>query len=230
MICLLRTSQFRFTLSIVLALGLSSFLRGQSVELYFGQSIHYLYTPSKFIEPYDYTNTQLGVNYSAGIGFDSIPIFKHNFRFSLSYDKFENQIFSISSDSRGSIRTDARLRKEVLNLSIYPFNYYKLLKGMQVSLGFSTSVLVKHINTGMVDRWVDGTKISSSLQEEYPKINPLFDLGAVALLSYELPIRSRWYLVPRLEFYYGIGNEFQDFPRPVRSVRLFRYVSLRAKL
>lgn len=225
-----RYFRFKLTLFCLILFGLSSKLNGQSLELSVGYHINQLYTPSSFKEKYAYTGSFWALQYGAGIGIDSLRIRNHPFRISLYYDRFENQILLIYPEKNGSYRTDASLQKEMLNLSIYPLNFYRILNRMQFSLGLSTSILLSTNHAGTVYHYKDGEKSETQLKEEYPNLNRKLDLGALALLSYKIPISPSMALVPRVEFYYGIGNELLNLARPIRSKRIYINLALQKRL
>lgn len=163
---------------------------------------------------------ELGNNgYSVGIGIEKIQVDWLTMRFTLRYDKYDGEILASDGGLGGGYTTKANIDKSLLTLGLFPVNL-KVVKAVDINIGLEISRLIHESISGTASGWLMGQpNWSEDLNDRYDRYNNLLYIGLKSRIAYDLKLRNDLYISPQYQIYYGISNEFEEFPEATKSIR-----------
>lgn len=170
---------------------------------------------------------QSGLGYSLGVGVDSIDWFWWNIPFALKFERYGAQLLAGDGGLGGGYWVDARVDKSMLTLGIYPLNF-RINPNFKLSIGTEMSYLLAEQLQGKYGSWILGqTPLENTLVEKYPRYSRKTYLGLGANLRYDWSISPSLVVVPYWTYYFGLSNEFREFPNITKAMRLTLGLALR---
>lgn len=203
---------------------------GQKIELYTGALYNNFYDWNNNDPHYssDYSNKW---GYSVGIAIDSLKFEWHTLRIGIQYDNYSGNMFARSGGQGGSYSVDGQIQKGIISLSIYPINIRRLIKRMQISIGFTGSILIHESFSGDYNGWIMGQGESSGrIEDKYDSYSSNITFGIQSLINYRIPISYGLEIVPQYSFYFGLSKELKEKPREMKSNRHYFLLGLRKKI
>ena len=207
-----KTILFLFTLFI------HTNLLGQNLSFFTGLNGTILHDYHSFGGHY-HSSYQPGLGYSLGIGVDSIDWFWWNIPFKLKFERYGAHLLASGGGLGGGYWVDARVDKSILTLGIYPLNFH-IKPNFKLSIGTEMSYLLAEQLQGKYGSWILGqTTKETALMEKYPHYSRRIYLGFGANLSYDWPISPSLVVAPYYTYYFGLSNEFREFPNITKAMR-----------
>ena len=209
---------YKLTLLFIFTGYLATF--GQtSIELYGGYYKNYFYDNLDIGRRYQSDYTPGNNGYSLGIGIDRIKIERLRLRFTLQYDKYDGAIKVSDGGLGGGYTTKANIDKSLLTFGIFPVNF-KILKALDINAGFELSSLIQESFEGTMSGYLLGQGAwSEDIKDKYDTFNNNFYVGLKGRLAYGINIGKDLFLTPQYQFYFGLSNEFIQFPKDTKSMR-----------
>lgn len=167
--------------------------------------------------------------YTIGIGINDLKIDETNLRFTLSFDSYCGNLDVRDGGKVGSYSTSASVKKSIISLGIFPINF-KIRKKIDFSFGFEISRLLIENVTGVIKEYSFANLNSYLIEDKFNRYNSLGYFGLRARVGYNLDLTTRFALVPQYSFYYGIGNEFVEFPNSTKSLRNYFCIGVNMKI
>ncbi len=209
---------YKLLLLFLITVSWTSF--GQiSMELYGGYGINNFHDNLDIGRRYrsDYTPGNAG--FSLGIGVDNIKVEKLRLRFTLQYDKYDGGIKVSDGSPAGSYTTKANIDKSLFTFGIFPVNF-KIFKALDFNAGFEMSGLINESFEGTRSGHLLGQGAwSEDIKDKYDTFSNDFYVGLKGRLAYGINIGKGLFLTPQYQFYFGLSNEFIQFPKDTKSMR-----------
>lgn len=162
---------------------------------------------------------QPGLGYSIGVGVDSIDWFWWNIPFNIKFEHYSAQLFASDGSLGGNYWVDGRVGKSILTLGVYPLNF-RIKRNFKWSIGTELSYLLNEQLQGKYGSSILGqTPQETTLEEKYPHYSRKIYLGLGTNLSYDWPISPSLILTPYYAYYFGLTNEFREFPNITKAMR-----------
>jgi hypothetical protein len=217
------------TIIILLISFFSLTLYSQSIEIFGGpnKNIFHDYSDGEghFMSSY---NPALG--YNIGIGIDDIKIDWLKLRFTLCFDNYGGELEASDGGLGGGYTTNAEIDKSVLSLGLFPLNL-KIIKRLDLNFGFEFSMLINETYTGTKSGWLMGEPgWSYNIEDEYDRYSALTNFGLKARIAYDINLAKSIIISPQYSFYYGLSNEFDEFPEQTVSMRHYIGIGIEKKL
>lgn len=204
-------------------------LFGQNIEFYGGVNNNVFHDNLQDVGHFQSTYKS-GSGYSFGIAIDNIKIDSTIFRFTLQFDKYKGSIDVSDGGLAGGVMTKAEIDKSIISLGLFPINL-QILKRIDLNFGFEVSRLISESYKGTNSGWsMKQHSWSYNLQERYNRFSTLIYFGLCVRLAYDLHIKESIIISPQYLFYYGISNEFIEFPEGTKSMRNFLGIGIEKKL
>lgn len=212
--------------TIFITFFLGSHLYGQNLSLFAGLIGTALHDYHSFEGHYN-SSYQPGLGYSLGGGVDSIDWFWWNIPFNIKFERYGAQLYASDGGLGGNYWVDSRVDKSILTLGIYPLNF-RIKPNFKLSLGTEMSYLLAEQLQGKYGSWILGqTPQTGALAEKYPRYSRKIYLGLGANLSYDWPLSPSLVVSPYCTYYFGLSNEFREFPNITKAMRVTLGVALR---
>lgn len=204
---------------IILLFCISSLtLYSQSIEIYGGVNRNMFYGQNHPEYSYFTADYKAGNGFTAGIGIDSLHINRLRMRFTLQFDQY-NGSFDAESNSGKAIyhRAAGEVNKSVVSLGFFPLNF-TVKKKVDLNFGAEASALLSESvsGAGFYDYSL-GESLSYDLAEHYNRYSTRAYYGLKGRIAYPLAF-SKVILIPQYSFYYGLSNEFEAFPKAIKSM------------
>jgi len=204
-------------------------LFAQKIELFGGANRNifhdYYETTPHYSSKY---NSDYG--FSAGFGLDSIKIDWLVLRFTLQFDKYKGKFEVSESGLGGGYTTFAKVDKSVLSLGIFPINF-RFLDRIDLNLGLQISRLVNESFSGTSSGWtMNQPNWSYNIQDKYNKYSSTTYFGFQGRISYDFKISKSIWISPQYLYYFGLSNEFVEFPKNTKSMRHYFCIGIKNKL
>ena len=216
------------TILFLFILFIHTNLLGQNFSFFAGLNGTVLHDYNYFQGHYN-SSYQPGLGYSLGVGLDSIDWFWWNIPFNVKFERYGAQLLASDGGLGGGYWVDARVDKSILTLGIYPLNF-RIKPNFKLSIGTEMSYLLSEQLQGKYGNWILGqTPKEGNLKEKYPRYSRKIYLGLGANLSYNWPISPSLVLAPYYTYYFGLSNEFREFPNTTKAMRHTVGVALRKR-
>lgn len=216
------------TILFLFILFIHTNLPGQNLSFFAGLNGTILHDYQSFEGHYN-SSYQPGLGYSLGVGIDSIDWFWWNIPFNIKFERYGALLYASAGGLGGGYWVDGRVDKSILTLGIYPFNF-RIKPNFKLSIGTEMSYLLAEQSQGKYGSWIGGqTPQAGALKEKYPRYSRQTYLGLGANLSYDWPISPSLVLAPYYTYYFGLSNEFREFPNITKAMRHTFGVALRKR-
>lgn len=170
--------------------------------------------------------------YSFGIAIDNIIMGIMDsaiFRFTLQFDKYSGNIEARDGGQGGSYSIAANINKSLLSFGFFPISF-RIFKKIDFNFGFQLSKLVSESFIGTSSSSGHGVYNSYDLQEKHKKFSSSTYFGPIVRLAYDFHIYKSIIISPQYSFYYGMTNEFLEFPAETKSMRHFIGIGIKKNL
>lgn len=218
---------------ILLAFLNTLVLSGQQFELFGGPVKNTFYDfmnkDGHFMSSYN-----SGLGYSAGIGMDSVKVDWLTIRFTLNIDKYGGNLDASYGGLAGGSGTKATISKSLVSLGIYPINF-RILKRIDLNIGMEMSGLIDESFTGIVSGWslqIPGwypESYSYKLEDENKRYSAKNYFGLQGRIAYNINLSPAIILAPQYSYYFGMSNEFDEFPQETKSMRHYFCLGIKTK-
>jgi len=171
-----------------------------------------------------------GLGYSVGIGIEDIKLDSLKLRFTLSLDKYSGQLNVSDGGLGGGNTTKAEIDKSVISLGFFPLNL-KIMNRIDLNFGFEFSRLIHEFIKGTASGWsISNPSWSYDLSEKYTRYSSLTNFGLKGRIAYDISLSDILVISPQYSFYYGLLNEFDEFPKETKSMRQYICIGVQMKL
>lgn len=168
--------------------------------------------------------------YTIRLGLDDIKADWMSLRLTLSYDKYSGSLTASDGGLGGGYTTNARIDKSVISLGVFPLNF-KILDRIDLNFGLELSGLINEKFSGTSSGWLTGhPNWSYDLIDKYDRYNSRFYLGLSGRIAYDFYISDNLAISPQYSYYFGLSNEFDEFPDETKSMRHYFCIGLQRKL
>lgn len=214
----LRSRNNKSLILIQLALLLSFSAYGQSIEISGGPNLN-TYFDLNFGDNYnDHSTNQPGMGGSFSISYllnenDHLPI-----RFSLLIDHYTGNLNSTAVSQCCSLTLNAEIRKTTIGFAYYPLNL-RFFNRIWFIFGGVQNVHLYNKTTGYIDYRQGPDETRVVFGQDTFQIHRNYFFGVDSRLSYEIPLKNSWYMVPQYHLYLGLFGELLNVPEKPRSMR-----------
>jgi hypothetical protein len=181
-------------------------------------------------EGHYYSSYQSELGYALRIGIEDVKVDWLNLRFTLGYDKYGGKIAVSDGGQGGGYTTTAEIDKSLLSLGIFPVNL-KIWNRIDLNLGFEVSALVDENYRGKRSGGITGAPSwNENLEDRYDSYSEKGYWGIRGRLAYDFTIDDRFSLSPQYSYYFGMSNEFKEFPEETKSMRHYFSIGVQWEL
>ena len=206
--------------NVVLILICSYTLHSQSFELIQGFTKNNFYDRQEMSSG-NRSSYSSDISHFYGLGLHQIKAGKLDIGITIIYEKYRGTVMADSTGLNVGRSIEADVNKSILSFGFYPINT-TLFGNVDLNLGVVASSLVREKFSG-TDRTFDTGSSSgvpaADLQDKYAQFSSNSYLGIRGRLVIKYKVGKEFYLVPVYSFYYGLLDEFRDFPRSTKSMR-----------
>jgi len=204
-------------------------LFGQNIELFGGLNTNQFHDYRQN-EGHFQSSYNPGSGYSFALAIDSIKADWMTLRFTLKFDKYSGSLTASDGGLGGGYTTTAKIDKSLISLGVFPLNF-RIIKRIDLNIGFEISKLISESYKGTSNDWLMGRpNWSYDLQEKYNKYSSSINLGLSTRLAYNLQINESIIISPQYIFYFGLSNEFIEFPEATKSIRHFIGIGIKKRI
>jgi hypothetical protein len=173
-------------------------------------------------------NSDLG--YAIRIGIEDIKVDWLTLRLTLSYDKYGGKLKASNGGLSYGYTTIAEIDKSIISLGIFPINF-KIIDRIDLNLGFEMSGLINETFNGTSSGWTMGEPgWSYDLNDKYDRYSAKTYFGLRGRIAYDFNLSDKLAISPQYSYYFGLSNEFDEFPEATKSMRHFFCVGLQRKI
>lgn len=168
--------------------------------------------------------------FSVGVGLDSIKINSLKLRFILQFDKYKGKLEASDGGLGGSYTTFANIDKSIISLVFFPVNI-KIIRKIDLNFGAVFSKLIYETYEGTNSGWqINKPNWSYKIEDKFNRYNSSLYFGLQARVAYDFLLSNSIAITPQYLHYFGITNEFIEFPKNTKSLRNYFFVSVKKKL
>jgi hypothetical protein len=201
-------------------------ISGQSLEVLGGINLNQFHESEVDRIPSGFTSD---VGFTGGLGYD-FAIDSFRLRLTILYESYGGEVKAWYGGNGGGSFIETDVTKSVISLGFFPLNL-KFKERLSFNVGFELSVLINEDFPGTYNRWTLGQPvITTDLEEEYSKFSNNLQYGVRLRLAYDIPIASSITISPQYGFYYGLSNEFREYPKTAKSYRHYLMVGLKKNI
>lgn len=205
-------------LFVLLTLCLFNSTNAQTIELRAGLNSNMYFDLQNGEAPYNTPSYSSEIGNYFGVSFKNLKVDSFYYEVSIAYENYGGTARARSGGLGGGRSVNAEINKSVISIGIIPFNQ-TLFKGLNLDAGFIFSFLIDETFNGSLTQAAGNIPTTTSLMEEYNKFNSTVTLGLQARLNYSIAINEKYVLSPFYTYYFGILNEFTNFPARTKSMR-----------
>jgi len=217
------------SLLTILFITLSIALYGQKLEAYAGLNLNTFRNPENNGGNYS-SNYEPALGPTVGIGIDSVRLDKLKFRFTLQYEIYAGELKAYEGGHYYSHEIDAEINKSILSLGIFPL-CYRILKRIDLNFGVQLSLLLAESFKGTESGWsTTNGSYENDLQDSYNQFSTRFSCGLTGRIGYDFKLPGAYFISPQYSFYYGLTNEFIEFPEQTKSMRHYFCIGIEKRL
>jgi hypothetical protein len=203
----------------------------------FGQKIELFGGPDKNIfHDYDQNQSHFssayksGLDFTAGIGVDSVKIDWLTMRFTLQFSNYGGELEASDGGLGSMSTTKAKINKSVISLGIFPLNC-RIFHRIDLNFGLEISRLIGEKFSGTSSGWMMGRPDwSYDLHDQFKRYSSLVYFGFRGKISYDLFLSKSIIIFPQYSYYFGLSNEFDQFPETTKSMRHSFCIGIKRKL
>lgn len=202
---------------------------GQKLEVYAGLNLNqfhdYNNNDGNFTASFD-----SGLGPVIGIGIDSVRVNLLKFRFTLQYEMYTGELTAYEGGHMYYHNTTAEIKKSMLSLDIFPLSF-RIIKRIDLNFGVQLSLLLSESINGTDSGWSQQNgSYEYDLQDVYDRYSSMFSFGLTGRIAYDFKLPNSFYISPQYSFYYGLTNEFVDFPEETKSMRHYFCIGVEKRL
>ena len=214
-----------FTILIML---IASNLFSQKIEIFGGLNKNIFHDYNKDEGHFNSTyNSDNG--YAVGIGLDSIKIDWMTLRFTLQFEKYKGKLDVSDGGLGGGYNTIANIDKSMISLGVFPVNF-RLFKRLKINFGFVISRLIDESYNGITSGWLLGQPSwNYNLKDKYSRYCSNTSFGFQGRIAYDFKLSNSIWISPQYLYYFGVTNEFVEFPEETKSMRHYFCIGLKKK-
>ena len=215
------------TLTLILFTSLSAF--SQNIEINGGLNKNNFFdfqqNEGHFSSSY---NSDYG--YAIRIGIENIKVDWLTLRFTLGFDKYGGELTASDGGLGGGYTTDAKVDKSVISLGMFPLNL-KIIDRIDLNFGFEFSGLISENFSGISSGWLMGEPDwSYDLNDKYERFSSKTYFGLRGRIAYDFNISDKLAISPQYSYYFGLSNEFDEFPEATKSMRHYFSIGIQRKI
>lgn len=201
----------------------------QSIELIGGVNRNNFFTYQEETAHFSSSYTP-GYGYTIQIAIENVKVDWITARFTLSVDKYGGELDATDGGLGGAWTTKAKIDKSIFSLGVFPFNF-KIANRIDLNLGFEVSGLIHETFRGTKSGWQMGQSYwSYDLNDKYDRYSSNLYFGLNGRVAYDFNIYDKWAISPQYSYYYGLMDEFVEFPKKTRSMRHYFCIGLQRKI
>jgi len=168
--------------------------------------------------------------YTIRIGIENIKVDKLILRFILSYCKYGGELTASDGGLGGGYTTKARIDKSVISIGVFPINF-KIIDRIDLNFGFELSGLISDDFRGTSSGWLMGrSEWSYDLNDKYNRFSSKTYFGLRGRIAYDFYFTNILTISPQYSYYFGLSNEFYEFPKVTKSMRHYFCIGLQIKI
>ena len=168
--------------------------------------------------------------YTMRFGFETIKVDGLTLRFTLGFDKYAGGLTASDGGLGGGYTTIALIEKSVISLGVFPFNV-KIKNRIDLNFGFEFSGLIHEKFSGTSSGWEIGEpEWSYDLSDRYDGYSSKTNIGLRGRIAYDFNISEILTISPQYSYYFGLWNEFEEFPDVTKSMRHYLCVGLQREI
>ncbi|MBS4014310.1 MAG: hypothetical protein KGZ97_11220 [Bacteroidetes bacterium] len=145
---------------------------------------------------------------------------------SIGFEKYSGGFEALESGVNYGRFINADIEKSVASLCIMPFNFI-IAEKLDLNVGAVVSYLLKESFQGEYSWWQGGEGGRSDLQDTYQQYSKKWHYGLKMRIAYNLNMSENLFLTPQYHTYFGINNEFTQFPKKAKSFRNYFCIGLK---
>lgn len=217
------------SLLTILFITITGAFYGQKLEAYAGLNLNTFHNPANNGGNY-YFNFEPALGPTLGIGIDSIKLDMLKFRFTLQYDMYGGELEAYEGGHFYSHKTVAEINKSILSMGIFPL-CFRILKRIDLNFGVELSLLLAESFEGTKSGYsFPGPDYEYDLQDIYDQYSKQFFCGLTGRIAYDFKLPNSYFISPQYSFYYGLTNEFTEFPEETKSIRHYFCIGIEKRL
>ena len=217
------------SLLTILFITLTVAFYGQKLEAYAGLNLNQFHDYNNNGGNYS-TSFKSGLGPVVGIGIDSVRLDLLKFRFTLQYEMVTGELAAYEGGHMYSHATNAEIKKSILSLGIFPI-CLRIIKRIDINFGVQLSLLLSESFEGTESGWSwENGSYENDLQDVYDRYSSVFSCGLTGRIAYDFKLPASYYISPQYSFYYGLTNEFVDFPEETKSMRHYFCIGVEKRL
>lgn len=203
-------------------------LFSQKLELFGGASNNVFHDYNNGDGHYE-SSYNSGFGYCAGVGVDSIKIDWLTLRFTLQFDQYKGELTASDGGLGGGFTTIANINKSIISLGVFPINF-RFFQRLDLNFGFLISTLINESYTGTSSGWaMDQPNWSYNLEDKYSQYSSKIYFGLQGRVAYDFKLAKSICISPQYLYYFGLSNEFVEFPKETKAMRHYFCVGLKKK-
>jgi hypothetical protein len=176
---------------------------------------------SSYIPDYDY---------AIRIGIENIKVDWLTLRFTLGFDKYGGEVTASDGGLGGGYTTEAKIDKSDISLGVFPLNF-KIINRIDLNFGFEFSGLISENYSGTSSGWIMGEPDwSYDLNDKYDRFSSKTYFGLRGRIAYDCNISDKLAISPQYSYYFGLSNEFDEFPESTNSMRHYFCIGIQGKI
>ena len=169
-------------------------------------------------------------SYSIRIGIDDVKVDWLPLRFTLSYDKYGGKVNASVGGLGGGNTIIAEIDKSIISLGVFPINF-KIIDRIDLNFGFEISGLINENFNGTESGWQMGeADWSYNLIDKYNRYSAKTNFGLRGRIAYDFNISDELAISPQYSYYFGLSNEFEEFPQETKSMRHYFCIGFQIKI
>jgi hypothetical protein len=171
-----------------------------------------------------------GFGYSVKIGIENIKIDWMKLRLTLNYDSYNGELKASDGGLAGDYTVEAKVKKSIISVGIFPINF-KIRERLDINIGFELSRLINEEFQGTKSGWfMYSPNYNYDLKEIYDRFSALKYFGFSGRLAYDFKLSESISISPQYLYYFGLSNEFDEFPERTKSKRQYFCLGIEKKI
>lgn len=164
------------------------------------------------------------------IGIDDIKTDKLQWRFTIGYENYGGELEVTNGGLGGEFTTKAVIDKSVFSMGCFPFNF-RIIDRIDLNFGIEYSVLISENFSGTHSGWSMGAPdYSYDLNGKYEDFSAKSHWGLLGRIAYDINLSEKLAISPQYSYYFGLSQEFIEFPEETKSMRHQFSVGFQRKL
>lgn len=168
--------------------------------------------------------------YAIRIGIENIKVDWLTLRLTLGFDKYGGELKASDGGRGGGYTTEAKVDKSVISVGVFPVNF-KIIDRIDFNFGFELSGLISENYSGTSSGWSLGGPVwSYDLNDRHERFSSKIYFGLRGRIAYDVHISDKMAISPQYSYYFGLSNEFDEFPEATKSMRHYFCIGLQRKI